>query len=357
MPVLKWLSANEPEVLAQAKSLLFCKDWIRLALTGEAGTDATDASFVPFDIRKRRWDAELFEMAGIADTTRLLPRIFDEGYTSPLLAGPADALGIPSGTPVGVGATDIVAGMVGGGAIRPGHALTILGTSANSSIVTALPQFAPSNVGIMAVAALGKFARTMINTSGSTTLDWAAQALTGGSVSQLVTLASTSDGDRDRPVLVPYLSSAGSVSPHPDPYARGTWAGLRIDHTPADLARTAIEGLGFAIAETYSSLNAMPTEITAVGGAARSELLLQTIADCTGATVRRPAGEEIGARGAALLAARGAGLLTDQMLAKTATMLVYNLQLEPASDAERVQAQFRRYRRVRDATSDLWPTW
>lgn len=355
LPTLVWLSENEPERLREAETVVFCKDWVRLALTGVVSSEETDASYVPFDIAKREWDTELFEGAGVGELTRLLPELKPPTITDPLLADIALSLGLPAGIPVAVGATDIITGLVGAGAVVPGRAVTILGTSANSSLVTSEPEFRPHGVGIMAAGPLGTYARTMINTSGSTTLDWAANLLAGGQVDRLVELASASQDGADLPVLVPYLSPAGVVSPHPDPHARGTISGLRFDHSPADLARAAIEGLALAVADSFQCMATTVTELVAVGGASRSDLLLQTIADASGSVVHRPHGEEFGARGAALLAAHSVGLFDDAELSRVAENLAIERTFEPV--AQRISHKLDRYRGVRDATAALWRTW
>jgi erythritol kinase (D-erythritol 1-phosphate-forming) len=355
LPTLVWLDRHEPQSVRGASTVLFCKDWIRLALTGQVGTDVTDASYVPFDIRNRRWDAALFEEAGIGHLVRLLPEIRHDDETAPLLAARARELGLPGGIPVAIGATDIIAGLVGSGSVTPGKAVTILGTSANSSLVTDEPDFTPPNIGIMAASALGCFARTMISTSGTTTLDWAASLLSEGDVPRLLALADRADPTADRPILVPYLARTGTVAPIADAHARGTMAGLRLDHTPADLARSAVEGLAFAVADTYACMTGAPTEITAVGGGARSPLLLQTIADATGAIVVKPVGDEFGTRGAALMAAHSAGFVSDAELVAEAGAVARERTYLPRE--EPLPGQFHRYRSARDATSAIWTTW
>ena len=84
------------------------------------------------------------------------------------------------------------------------------------------------------------------------------------------------------------------------------------------------------------------TRIAAVGGAARSDLLLQTIADATGAVVVRPRGSEFGARGVALLAAWRAGLFSAQQFARDAEGLDLAQSFEPRAEA--VAKRLDRYR-------------
>jgi sugar (pentulose or hexulose) kinase len=354
LPVLNWLARHEPENLAAATRCLCCKDWIRGWLTGVWGSDESDASYVPFDIRARRRSDRLLELTDTSAAAALLPELFDVARTDPLRADIAAQLGLPAGIPVALGATDIVAGCVGAGAVASGHAVTILGTSANSSIVTAEPEFEPREIGIMAAAPLGRWVRTMVNTSGTMTLDWAAQMFTGGDVGAMFALAETADLS-DVPVLLPYLAGAGVVSPFVDAHARGAFLGLRASHGRAELCRAVVEGLAFAVADCYACMPSRVTRITATGGAARSDMLLQAIADASGALTIRPAGEEFGARGAALLAGLHAGLVPAAAFEDLAAVIEVGRAFAPTP--ERLATRLARYRQASDitrATGRLW---
>lgn len=354
LPVLRWFLENESESLQRSDMMLFCKDWIRAWLTDVWASDETDASYAPFGIRERQWDKRLLEITGTAEVEHLLPQLLDPKRVDPLRADVAAELGLSPGVPVALGATDIIAGCVGGGAINPGHAVSILGTSANSSTVTETPEFEPREIGIMAAAPLGRWVRTMLNTSGSMTLDWAAKQFSDGDVGKMLHLASEADTS-DLPVLLPYLANAGVVSPFVDAKARGGYLGLRVDHGLRELARAALEGLAFAVADSYESMPTNVIEITAIGGAAGSDLLLQTISDACSATVVRPRGEEFGARGVALLAAYSAGLITDSELSEMVGRLEVDQRFEP--EPARVSERLERYRACSRTTRALGRLW
>ena len=353
LPVLAWLREHEPGALDAAAKVLCCKDWLRLELTGEVASEATDASYVPCDIRARRWSGELLEVCGVAEEERLLPELLPETHVAPLRA---DDLGLAPGTPVAMGLTDIVSGTLGGGGIRPGQGVTVLGTSAVSTIITDEPVLEPAVAGLNACSPLGRWARTMVNTSGSMTLDWTARLLCGGDVGKLAELAEGADEIADALAFVPYLSNAGVVAPFAEPSARAVIAGMRVDHGPAEVARAAFEGLAIAVAEGYAAMPVEVHEITAVGGASRSDLLLQAIADYTGCLVHRVSGESAGARAVALMAARAAGLLaSDRELEEAVEARHVVRSFEPEPDRRAGLAE--RYRALVAATRDLWPEW
>lgn len=357
LPVLAWLRREEPQSLRHAGATLCCKDWLRFNLTGVVATDESDASYFPFNITRRSWDEQIMRLCGVEDLYGLLPPIASASDTQPLLPAIANEWGLRSDVSVAVGATDIVAGLVGGGALSDGDALTILGTSANSSVVTNEPEFSPRNLGIMAAGPGRCWARTMINTSGSTTLDWSAALLGLDSPTELETLALDASGKTDRPVLVPYLAGAGTVSPRYDPLARGSLVGIRSQHTRADIARAAIEGLAFSVADSYKTMTRPVAELTAIGGAARSNILLQSIANALDVTVHRPVASEFGARGVALLAGAASGHYTAAEFVDAAKRVQRDMTFSPDADAPATTAQYAIFQHARDHVDGIGALW
>jgi sugar (pentulose or hexulose) kinase len=343
LSVLGWLSRHEPAALEVADAILWCKDWLRYRLTGVLATEESEASYVPFDIVARAWSDELFEMTGVGAWRHLFPDLLPPRTTLPMTAEAARMTGLLEGTPVALGATDIVAGVVGAGAARLGGTVTILGTSANSTVVAAAPPWEPRNVGIMAASPSGRFARSLINTSGSATLDWGARIVADGDVDRLLALAGQASEGADGLILVPYLSPAGTVSPRVDPRATGTLAGMRVHHGPSHVARAMVEGLAFAVADCYANMAVPVLEIVAVGGAARSDLLLQALADLAGRPVVRLAGDEFGARGVAVLAAWAIGA-TDDLDALSGSVR-HERRFEPRPDGA-LSGALERYQRL-----------
>lgn len=353
LPLLRWLAENETESLQRAEAVLCLKDWLRMRMTGEVFQDETDASYVPFDIRARQWSSELAEVCGVAEVAeRLLPPLASPDHTAALLADAAADLGLPTGLPVALGLTDIVAATVGGGVIRPGRSVTNLGTSAFSTLVTDRCELAPHGVGLTAASPLGRWMRTMVNTSGSMTLDFAAKLISGGDVDELMTLAGEANPGADGVTMLPYLSPAGVVSPFVEPNGHGSIIGLRAGHGREEVARAAVEGLACAIADCYSAMATRPEQIVTVGGGARSDLLLQQISSLTGAPVARLDGEEFGCRGAALIAAWAAGLTEgDDGLVEAVESIGAARVFEPGAETPGL---IERYREAAATTRPLW---
>src|SRR3990170_3213155 len=136
---------------------------------------------------------------------------------------------------------------------------------------------------------------------------------------------------------VPALS--GAMAPEWNAAARAGWFGLAAAHGRAHLARALLEGNAFALRDVLDAIRVAghpPVEIVCVAGCARGDLLRQIRADVTGLPVTRPEDVETTARGAAMLAAAGAGLHSDVPSASRAMASPRSEPLQPRPELEQV---------------------
>jgi glycerol kinase len=114
--------------------------------------------------------------------------------------------------------------------------------------------------------------------------------------------------------LVPAFAGLGA--PHWDQYARGSISGLTRGTTAGHIARAALEGIAFQVADVLSAMEADSgiklTELRADGGASANDLLMQFQADLLDVPVIRPAILETTALGAAYLAGLAVGFWRDE---------------------------------------------
>ncbi len=313
LSALSWLKENEARTLEQAHYLLFHKDWLRLQLTGEIATDVSDVGYFPGDIRKRIYSAELLQGVGleIADKLPLLHESSKVvGYVTKQAA---EQIGLKEGISVVAGAVDVVASLIGGGVVKAGQAGSVLGTSFLNSLVSTEPTFAPENTGVQTCMPGGLWVRSLVNTTGTLAIEWMLKTITRDITGidrydALSELAQTSPVGSRGLVFLPYLSTAGIISPFANAEARGQFFGLSTEHTRADLIRAVYEGLALAMHDCYSVMKQKVESVVVVGGGARSEFLMQLFADVTGKEIVVTNGTEFGARGVALLAGVGAGV-------------------------------------------------
>jgi len=121
-------------------------------------------------------------------------------------------------------------------------------------------------------------------------------------------------------------------------------------------ARALLEGNAYALRDVLEAMTAAglrATELVCVAGGAKGDLLRQIRADVTGLPVTRPDDVETTARGAAMLAASGAGLHPD---ARTASLAMAGPRVEPVHpDPERRALYDGLHARHRDLYAALKP--
>lgn len=317
--ILSWLHANDPARLERSSASLTCGGWLFARLTGETVVDESDASAPFMDIHTRSYSEDLLRLYGMEWAARLLPPICDDNHrTAPLTPDAAARLGLPAGLPVVLSSYDIASTAIGVGAVLPGQACSILGTTLCTEIVSDRVQISAPGAGLnIAPGVPGRFLRAFPTLAGGEVIQWTCDMLGLQNPGQLTELASRCSAGAGGLIFLPYLSPAGERAPFLDPQARGTFLGLSLDHGREHLARAVLEGLSLVIRDCLAASGANPTELRVCGGGAASETWLQLIADVTGIPVLRSADTEVGAKGAFLigLAATGAARSVEEAAA------------------------------------------
>jgi xylulokinase len=295
-PILRWLTRNEPATVDGARWALQPKDWLRLAMTGEAATDPTDASgTLLFDLPKNAWARELIEMLGLPKDK--LPDVREPtDIVGRLLPGPAAELGLDPGIPVATGAADTAAALY---AVyyRESEALLTLGTG--GQWVTAEPGFRPAPNTNLFRAVGGGFYRLAAAQNVGTTLDWVRNVL-GVSWQHMYDTAKR-PWRPDTPLFLPYLTQERW-----DAAATGTWAGLTRAQHRDDLLRAALEGVAFLLKARLEDLRAAgrhPESAIIGGGGTRHPAWRQLLADVLGLPLHPAPTTWLSATGAAMVAA------------------------------------------------------
>jgi xylulokinase len=311
-PILLWLARHQPGAYRRADWMFQPKDWLRTRLAGEPGTDPTDASgTLLYDLARGAWAAEVAEALGLR--VGLLPPIRASAEVAGTLRpDAADDLGLPPGIPVAVGASDTAASLYAATQLvftgRPQWGLLTLGTG-GQWIVPTRDVSLKAGTNLFRAVDGGTFRLAGAQNVG-VTLDWVRRVL-GASWEELYGTAAR-PWRRDSPVFLPYL--AGERWGHGD--TGGAWTGLTLAHQRDDLMRAALEGVAFLLRGQLDDLRATgsaPARVMLAGGGSRDPAWRQLLADALAVPLHPAADPETGwltARGAVLLAARAAGLVT-----------------------------------------------
>ncbi len=316
-PKIMWVARNEPDIHGRIAHLLLPKDFLGHFLHGNLVTDTSDAAGTLWlDQRRRSWSHDLCD----ASATRpgWLPAILD-GYqvAGRLRSAAARSLGLRPGIPIVAGGGDAATGAVVVGATEIGVAFISLGTSGQLFVATG--DYIPNPerfVHAFAHTVPGRWYQMAAMLNGARPLSWLSGVL-GCGVENVLANAARADPDRV-PLFLPYLT--GERSPHGDPHIRGAFHGLEDSTGTAAICRSVVEGIAFSFADAADSFGDRFDQIRqllALGGGARSDLLLQTISNATGRRILRVKDAEGGpALGGALLAAVGTGSVGPSALAK-----------------------------------------
>ena len=309
-----WLCQEEAQTATRTRWLMLPKDEVRYRMTGQIGSEPSDASStLLFDPHRRTWSQPVLDQVGL--TLDRLPPVHESAEVAGgLLPGFANACGLLSGTPVVYGCSDQTAQALSQGVIQPGLVSCTIGTGGQVFAPAAEPLHDPDlRLHLFCHALPGMWHLESAILSAGLALRWLRDQLWPGSnYNELADEAAGVEAAVDGLFFLPYL--AGERTPHMDSSVRAAFSGLSLQHTRANMVRAAMEGVVFALKqglELMLSLGIPLERLVVSGGGTRHPLWLQLQADIFGRPVYPSQAAEATGRGAALLAGIGAGIFKD----------------------------------------------
>lgn len=278
--------------------------------TGTAVIDYSQAARTGlFDVTTRSWSDEI--IGALADDApwlqkEKLPSVAPGGRAiGEIAAATATRLGLEPGTVLVGGAHDQAAAYLGGGGV-PGIRSTIsFGSSDCVTVGTISRPALADGTGFATYPVDDELWVTLAGTAaGGWALEWFAGIL-GESVHEVFGALA------DEPpalLMLPYLAGSGTIDN--DARGRGVVHGLTLETSRAQLARAVVEAAGFEFAKILSAFDSHGVtvgDLLVSGSGAANPFALQCRAEAAGAALT-PTVPDASARGAALLAARGAGI-------------------------------------------------
>lgn len=344
-PKLLWLLEHRPETFAAAWQFLDLTDFLTWRATGDlARSICTVTCKWTYLAHEQRWDESYFRTVGLgvlADEgfARIGQRVVAPG--TPLGHGLAAAagsdLGLPAGIPVGTGVIDAHAGGIGTvGGEAESRLAYVFGTSSCTMTTTREPVFVPG--------VWGPYFSAMVP---GTWLDEGGQSVAGAAIDRLLSMhpaaaAARTTAERageslqdllirlamaavDSPSETVALAEGlhvvpeflGNRAPFADPQAKAVIAGLDMETGVDSLVAFYIAGIcaiGYGlrqIMEVQAEAGAPVAQIVISGGAGRSDVVRQLLADATGKPVLAGESDEPVMLGAAMLGGVAGGCFGD----------------------------------------------
>ena len=350
---LLWLRKHEPDVYRRTRVFGLANTCLAHALTGVFATDPSCAglSGLVEPSREGGWSEAVAELAGV-EVDRWAPIRPSASVVGEVTRQASRATGLPEGTPVVIGGGDAPVAAFGGGAINPGDAFCILGSSDNVIHLsrTAKPDprccNTPHCIG-------GRWASIATVTCGGAAIEWFARTFLGpkAKAADVERLASRSRPGARGVLFLPYLR--GERTPVWDPKARGVFFGMTSSTNRVDMARAVMEGVAHAFRQIVGEA---PARLVAAGGGASGALIMELRASAVNRPVRVLKFQDTSTLGAALLAGLGVGVYRSPARALAATRSLRKTRVvrpDKAVAAEMAEA-FETYERLYPALNDVF---
>ena len=309
-PKLLWMEKHEPELFARIAKIMLPKDYINYMLTGVHCTDVSDASgMLLLDVEHRCWSKEMLNICHIRETQ--LPQLF-ESYQAVGTLKPemARKLGLSEAVVVAAGAGDNAAAAIGTGTVGDGGCNISLGTSGTVFISSEAFRVDDNNALHAFAHADGHYHLMGCMLSAASCNKWLMEDIFQTRDYQAEQEPITLDQLGENHVFfLPYLM--GERSPINDTNARGTFTGITLNTTRADLTQAVLEGVAFAIRDSFEvakKLGIRMERSKICGGGAKSTLWKTIFANVLNLKLDLVASEQGPGMGGAMLAMVACGV-------------------------------------------------
>ena len=355
-PKLLWMRKHEPENFGKIAKIMLPKDYINYILTGVHCCDYSDASgMLLLDVEHKRWSAEMLELCGVTEAQ--MPKLFESyevvGTVKPDVAR---ALGLSDQVRVVAGAGDNAAAAVGTGVVGEGGCNISLGTSGTLFISSERFGVDPNNALHAFAHADGGWHLMGCMLSAASCNKWLCDDILKNTdyAAEQKDITAEKLG-RNHVYFLPYLM--GERSPINDTNARGAFLGMTMDTTRSDLVQAVLEGVAFAIRDSFEVARSLGLDIPSsklCGGGSKSPLWRTIFANVLGIPLELPKTEHGPGYGGAMLAMVGCGCFESVRAAADALVEVAAV-VEPEADlTARYEERYRQYRTIYPALKPVF---
>ncbi|RKP12181.1 xylulokinase, partial [Piptocephalis cylindrospora] len=300
LPKLLWVQEHRRDWLEGNCRMLLPKDYLVYRLTGILASEPSDASGTAIlDVQTGKWDEDLCIQLDLSPA--LLPPLQPTSHhpvSHKILYEVAEALDLPQEVIIVSGGADNACSALAAGILdsEDPRALVSLGTSG-----VVLRPVHPSSVAVThPTGDLHLFRHVTgepyvmgVMLAAADALSWFRSIVAPeSSFTQLCQEAELSPPGAKGVLFAPWI--CGERTPYADAQVRGSFLGLDITHTRADLARAVLEGVAFSLTTILDTVRTMGRvqdgstgsaekikQLVVTGGGAKSKFWLQIIASMT----------------------------------------------------------------------------
>ena len=354
---IRWMKDHEPELFKKTAMFLSVPDYISYKMTGIPAVDLSDVGINQLgNITKGCYDPELLSFAGITEEN--LPKICRSGEViGNLTENAAAELGLTTKVVLSAGAHDQYAVALGAGACKAGDILIGSGTC---WVLTCIGDEADFESGLsQSVAAVpGKWGSLWSLSSGGVCIEWLRRNFTldpdQGMLSYDTINAEAAKHTAAEDGLFFYPFSGRSALRKG--FTKGSFIGLDLSHDRFHLARAIMEGVAFQIVWMLDAFRTKPSKdgLILAGGASKSPLWCQLVADIANLPVRIPDVADLACVGAAVLAGVGCGVYRDTEEGYKRLAVGERIIYPEPERAKRYAVLFEEYKRIAQVLGEAY---
>jgi xylulokinase len=303
-PTVLWIQRNEPEVWANTAHIVGSYDWILVALGAELHVEwnwALESGLYTLD---QQPFATVLDSVGL-DRAKLPPVRTSSERVGRISAAMSESTSLSPDTALVVGGADHVISAFSAGVEREGDALVKLGGAGDILAASDTP-LVDERLYLDAHPIPGRWLPNGCMATSGSLIRWY-QSILGGT--DLATLdAEATDRPAADLLCLPYF--LGEKSPLNDPNLRGTFAGLHLGHTRADLYRSVLESIAFGFrhhVEIFAERGITLSRVMVTNGGSKSTLWKQIHSEVLGVELHPVIDHPGASLGAAVIAAIGVG--------------------------------------------------
>ena len=338
---------NEPQLYEKTKHFLGCPELLAFALTCEARTVFPSDGF-----DRWYWNDLILDQLGL--NKEKFPPFIRPGEAFGGISGQAAVyFGLRQGIPVFSGGPDFFAAILGAGVIKPGQACNRTGTSDGINICTeqciTVNKFMSYGHPVMPHWNLSG----IVSTTGKS-IEWGRNILQINSYNDFFMLADTAQAGSGGLIFLPYL--AGERGQAWNSSAKGLLHGLNLSTGGAEIARSLLEGICYALRDLIEAMEdagAVIDELRLAGSVSGNELLNQIKADILKKPIYVPGHKEAELIGLAIIGLCALGKYSSFAEAASNLVHIERTFMPNGSNAVFYDSMFEKYRRIHILESEF----
>lgn len=308
-PKILWMEKHEPENFKKIAKIMLPKDYITYKLTGKFVSDYSDAAgTLLLDVKNKQWSQEMLDICGLQ--TSQMPELHESyDVIGTLLPEVAKQINLAVSVTVVAGAGDNAAAAVGTGCLHEGQCNLSLGTSGTIFLPCEAFRMDEKNATHAFCHATGNYHLMGCMLSAASCLKWWTEDICKTTDYEgLQAEIKEENLGKNRVFFLPYLM--GERTPHNNPHARGSFIGMTMDTTRADMTQAVLEGVAFAFRDMVESARALGIQVnktTLCGGGAKSKIWKIILANVVKVDIQELREEQGPGLGGAILSGVGRG--------------------------------------------------